>query len=135
MKFASCLMIGLSLIASSAAYAGTTTVDLFRSGNTTSPKMDNVRTPATNPTNADIKTTTIGGVEYVTTGNGGISTFDSVAKVSPTVWKLPKGTTYPNTLTLVSDGNNHWSWRPTSQMTLADFKAILATFNSSFVKN
>jgi hypothetical protein len=136
MKYFRIIALFLAMALGSPAFAGTTTIDLFRSGNTITPKMDNVRTPTTNPTNFDIQTTTIGGVEYVTTGNGGISTFDLASKCSPTVWKLPKGSTYPSTLTLVDDkSGNHWSWRPTSQMTLAAFQSALASLNASFVKN
>jgi hypothetical protein len=125
----------LSLAFSVSAQAGTTTVDLYRGGNATNARMDNVRTGPPAHTVSDVQTVTEGGVVYVLPGNGGLSTNALLSNVSAPAWKLPKGSVYPDTLVLVDDkSNNHWSWRPATKMTLDSFKSILAIFNSKFTK-
>lgn len=116
------------LAISTPAYAGTTTVDLFRSGNTTSARMENVRVN-------DVTQVTEGGVVYVLPNSGGISTFSSSAGVSTTVWKIPKGTVYPDTIKVWNDTPGHWAWEPASKMTLANFTSIMASMNAKCVKN
>jgi hypothetical protein len=112
----------------SPAFAGTTPVDLFRSGNTTSPRMDNVRVQ-------DITQVTLDGVVYVKPATGGISTSTTAASLSPTVWKIPKGTSFPDTIRLNNDKPGHYAWEPASQMKLTDFTSLMSALNSKFVKN
>jgi hypothetical protein len=128
MKFVIMTLVSAIAICPSLAFAGTIAVDLFRSGNSTNARMDNVRI-------TDIEQITIGGIIYVKAGNGGISTSTSATGVSPTVWKIAKGTSYPDTITVFNDKPGHWAWRPTSQMTLDSFTALMASMHSKFVKN
>jgi hypothetical protein len=117
-----------TLLTSAQAFAGTTTVDLYRSGNTTSARMDNVRTQ-------DVTQVTENGVVYVLPNTGGISTSTSAAGLSTTVWKIPKATTYPDTLKVWNDSPGHWAWEPAAKMTLSSFTAALAGMNAKAVKN
>lgn len=104
-----------------------TTTNLFRSGNRTSPKMDNVRPQ-------DIPTLTINGVVSVQPGTGGISTFASAHNLSPTVWKLNSGYPYNGNLVVAPDHGNHYLWSPRITMSLTDFKALLLLVNPDFVR-
>jgi hypothetical protein len=125
------IFVALSLIMTSIitpAFAGTTPVDLYRSGNTTSPRMDNVRTQ-------DITQVTISGVVYVKADSGGISTSTYASGLSPTVWKIPKGTVFPDTIKLNNDKPGHYQWEPASQMTLSAFTSLMTALNAKFVKN
>lgn len=121
------LSIALTGIASP-VMAGTTPVDLYRSGNTTSPRMDNVRVQ-------DITQITVANVVYVKSASGGISTSTTATGVSPTVWKIPKGTSFPDTIKLNNDSPGHYAWEPASQMKLADFTSLMSALNAKFVKN
>ena len=102
-----------------------TTVDLFRSGNASSARMDNVRP-------VDVVTQTINGVVYVLPASGGISTFSSAAQINPVKWKLAAGYAYNANLVVTNNGGGHYSWRPAVRMTMDDYKALLALVNNSF---
>jgi hypothetical protein len=108
--------------------AGTTPVDLYRSGNTTSPRMDNVRVQ-------DITQITVNNVVYVKSASGGISTSTTATNLSPTVWKIPKGTSFPDTIKLNNDSPGHYAWEPAGQMKLVDFTSLMSSLNAKFVKN
>jgi hypothetical protein len=121
--------LGLVLASiTSPAIAGTTPVDLYRSGNTTSPRMDNVRVQ-------DITQVTINNVVYVKSASGGISTSTTTTNLSTTVWKIPKGTSFPDTIKLNNDSPGHYAWEPAAQMKLADFTSLMTGLNAKFVKN
>lgn len=96
-----------------------TTTILYREGNTTSPRMDNVR-------QQDITIYQNQGVSWVQTGTGGISTW-SVDNGNLKMWSLPLGSAIPNQLQVVLDPNlaNHYLWEPTQNMTLANYKLLL----------
>ncbi|MCB2379462.1 hypothetical protein LGH70_17830 [Hymenobacter sp. BT635] len=104
-----------------------TAVDLFRSGNATGPRMDNVRPQ-------DIPTRDQGGVPWVDPNTGGISTSSAAAGLGRPVWKLTSGYNYNGNLVVANDHGNHYLWSPRIAMTLADFKALLALVNPSFVR-
>jgi len=91
-----------------------TTTDLYRLGNASSPKMDNVR-------DNDIKSYTVDGVQWVRAGTGGISTF-SDRPSGRNCWLLVSGSPIPVDLTVINDHGDHWSWAPRFDMTLDDYK-------------
>jgi hypothetical protein len=126
--------IATSLL-SSVALAGTTSVDLFRTGNTTSARMENVRTGVPPQTAVDVQTVAEGGIVFVLPNTGGISTLTSASALGAPVWKIPKGTTYPDTLKVWNDKTGHWQWAPASKMKMADYQAALATINPKAIKN
>jgi hypothetical protein len=98
--------------------------------------MENVRTATPPQTTKDLDTVTEGGVVYVLPNTGGISTFSSSTSVPVPVWKIPKGTTYPDTLKVWNDkpANGHWTWAPFSKMKMSDYQATLAAINAKAVK-
>ena len=105
---------------------GTTTVDLYRRGNASSARLDHVR-------RQDVTTYQQNGVEWVKGKSGGVSTF---AVNSPPgagrVWHLAQGTSYPPELYVWNDHGNHWSWEPDFDMSLADYRAALASVSGNF---
>jgi|GEM_PF-6638802 len=96
-----------------------TTVNLYRNGNATSPRMDNVRS-------TDVTIQDRSGVPWVVGGSGGISTYDT-RDDRRYWWQLPSGSAVPAGLNLVLDPDlpGHWLWEPGSDMTLANYKQLL----------
>lgn len=113
----------------SAARADGAPVDLFRWGNASSPKLDNVR-----PT--DLGTFKHDGQDWVEGKSGGVSLFSSDAG-RPNTWRLPKGTPVPAQLDVYDDGaesRNHWLIRPAVNMPMAEFQSLLRAFAARFTK-
>jgi hypothetical protein len=112
-----------------------TTVDLFRSGNSTSACLDKVRTAALHSVpDIDIYIEVSGDV-YVRAHTGGASTSETIDPIwSGKVWKLPAGSSYSDLLTLVDDGQGHWSWEPSVNMKLSGYRQLLADMNPHFAK-
>jgi len=106
-----------------------TPIDLYRSGNANSPRMDNVR-----PTK-DVATYTDGnGQVWVDAAlGGGISTF-ATPRVGKNCWKLDRGADIPPGLKLVNDHDDHWLWKPSETMLLDNYKAALQLIGASFYK-
>lgn len=111
-----------------------TTVDLFRSGNGGSPCLDRPRTwPHPDP-DLEIYIEPSGDV-YVKPNSGGMSSSETVDPIwTGKVWKLPAGSSYSDLLTLVDDGHGHWSWEPSANMKLSDYKLLLADLHPKFFK-
>jgi hypothetical protein len=120
---------------------GVTTVELFRNGNSTHAKLPDVRTahdpgtPATVPdvdTYVELKSQDI----WVSARNGdGASCWNALQAGWRRPWRLPLGSTYPDSLLPWNDDNppGHWTWAPAYDMPLTDFKAALAMVNTQFV--
>ena len=115
----------------------TVPVDLFRSGNSSSPRLDNIR--AQDVPIEDMRFST-GEVKRMVRPDGGISTFDGyVAKPGVKWWKIPKGTKLPETIRVVKDHYNkamratHYSLRPARLMTLLEFSEGLRELAKSAV--
>jgi hypothetical protein len=112
-------------------------VDLFRTGNGGSPKLDHVRL------DKDIETAkvTIAGetIVVVKPKTGGISTFDSSTYMVGKVWKIPAGTKLPPTIIVVKDHYNkqmkatHYSISPAYEMPLATYVLGLRELATSAV--
>ena len=98
--------------------------DLYRLGNSTSPRLTNVRRPK------DVDTTEINGITVVISNGKGISlsTKDRLEKtpMSGWVWKISKGTQVPMGLKLINDRPGHYSICPTSNMPLDEFIGLLS---------
>jgi hypothetical protein len=108
---------------------GTTPKALYRRGNATIPRMDNVRPII------DIAVINQGGVDWVLSRSGGVSCYDYTPPPgSGPIWELPAGTTYPDDLYLRDDQNGHWNWEPENDMTLAAFRALLVDVGRNFAK-
>jgi hypothetical protein len=68
---------------------GKTTVELFRAGNRSSPRMENARP------GADVTTYHNNGVEYVTARSGGVSTYETKDPTLNGTWhRLAAGSDY-----------------------------------------
>jgi hypothetical protein len=108
-----------------------TPIDLYRAGNMTSPRLDQVRI------GIDLPVRQLNGQAWVDPGRGGMSTF---AAPSPFVrakhwWRLPAGSEYDGALLFVwNDHGDHWSWEPAYTMLLSSYVAALAAVNAKFVK-
>ena len=121
------------LATSGSALAGTTTVPLYRLGNGSGPRLDAVRSTKTGHAKDDVIVFDKDGKHWVKTGSGGISTF-SMAQRKKDEWVLDKGASYPETLKLVNDHGSHWSWEPSVDMPLADYKMALRAVGAHFKK-
>jgi hypothetical protein len=108
---------------------GKTTVDLFRSGNSASPRMHRVRSGR----DAIIKVRN--GVEWVKGRKIGVSTSARITNLQGgTWWCLPAGSEFrDDILFVVNDHHDHYAWQPERDMTLMEFKEALATLNQNFL--
>lgn len=101
------------------AFAGTTKVTLYRLGNASAPRMDNVRA------DKDAEIFQKDGKDWVRAKKSkGMST-SAVASSEKNEWKLPKGATYSDDLALVNDTGNHWQFEPAKDMPLETYKKLL----------
>ena len=100
-------------------------VDLFRMGNASGPRLDNVR-----DTDVPFEEIRVGDGHIVrmVKPDGGISTFDAINPRLPGKWwRIPAGTMLPDTIRVVRDQRDprtritHYSLRPTRYMTLLQF--------------
>jgi hypothetical protein len=112
---------------------GTTPIDLFRSGNSSSPRLDNVRISGPDP---DVDTFADHTHMIWVIANGkSVSSSDAV---DPTwtgkPWRLPAGSTFPDILRLWEDDPGHWVSEPVNTMTLADYQTALGSIHPLFVK-
>jgi hypothetical protein len=109
-----------------------TTVKLWRSGNKTSPRLDNVR-------RGDVSTFDIQGVVYVVALSGGISTFADGPGYPPppppppkkddkTYWSLAARSPVPAQIDVLLEPKlaGHYLWEPSFNMTMARYDAALA---------
>ncbi|MBD2384765.1 hypothetical protein [Cylindrospermum sp. FACHB-282] len=110
-----------------------TPIALYRQGNASSPRMENVRP------NKDIATYDKDGQTWVMTtladgkSPGGISTFANQG-YGQNWWKLESGTELPEQLELVNDYDNHWLWKPSKTMPIDEYKAALQLIGTYFCK-
>ncbi|WP_449418739.1 Tse2 family ADP-ribosyltransferase toxin [Phormidium nigroviride] len=116
-----------------------TPVALYRQGNASSPRMDNVRP------NKDITVyeqedelwvmlileggRLSGGMSRLE----GISTFETPGS-GKNWWKLDEGTDIPPELELVNDRPGHWLFQPSRPMTVVDYKKALHLIGTLFCK-
>jgi len=121
------------LAVSGSALAGTTTVALYRLGNGSGPRLDAVRSMKTGHAKDDVVVFGKDGKHWVKAGSGGISTF-STAQRKKDEWVLNRGASYPETLKLVNDHGSHWSWEPSADMPLDDYKTALHAVGAHFKK-
>ncbi len=98
--------------------------DLFRLGNSSSPRLTNIRRPK------DIDTIEVNGILIVISNGKGISlsTKDRIDKtiMSGWVWKIHRGVSVPAGLKLVNDRDGHYSICPVSNMPLDEYKGHLS---------
>jgi len=107
---------------------GTTTVDLFRVGNASGPRLEKVRP------GIDIEVYRKDGEDWVKGRSGGASTFESKKDTRKTWWRLPAGTKYDDRLFVWNDQDDHWSWEPASDMRLLDYVSALEAVNVDFTR-
>ena len=101
-----------------------TPVELYRLGNATTPRLDQVRIPR------DMPTQELNGFLYVTAGNFGISLLDALGlsktRMDGWVWRIKKGTVLPIELRLIQNHEGHYLLVPSGFMLLDEFRAALA---------
>lgn len=98
--------------------------DLYRLGNSGSPRLTSVRRPK------DIDTIEINGITMAIANGKGVSlsTKERLEKaaMSGWVWKVAKGTQVPRGLKLLNDRPGHYSICPTTNMPLDEFIGLLS---------
>jgi hypothetical protein len=97
--------------------------DLYRGGNASGPRMDNVRVPKDIDVDGN-------GMVYPNMGKG-LSTFDTF-NGDKNWWKLPANYSIPSTICLKNDHGNHWLWEPAVPMRYTDFVNALGTTSSAW---
>jgi hypothetical protein len=106
---------------------GKTTVDLFRCGNSSSPRMHRVRLD-------DAIVRVRNGVSWVEGMKKGVSTFSRITQLSGKWWRLPKDAAYSDDLLIVvNDHGHHFAWQPARDMTLNEFQIALGALNREFL--
>ena len=97
--------------------------DLYRGGNASSPKIDNVR-------DSDIPVDKDG---FVLPDTGGVSTFDK-PKAEKNWWRFAKDFDAPDGIHIYNDHGNHYLWEPATRMLRTEFVKKLQTSIPQWVK-
>jgi hypothetical protein len=117
--------------------ANFTSIALYRSGNATGPRLNQVRIPPKEGTiDIEIYEKEVNGEKmiYVDSTSGGISTFDApLPSQNKKVrwWKIPAGTIIPHGLIITKDHSiesiniTHYTIRPLNDMPLTEYKKLL----------
>lgn len=98
--------------------------DLYRIGNSSSPRMDDVRA-------RDVSTYMQDGIEIVIANGRGISLYNKKglqkSPLSGWAWQINAGTSFPMGLTLTQDDDpeGHYTLVPQFNMPLSKFKGLL----------
>jgi len=102
--------------------------DLFRAGNKTSAKFDQLRP-------GEVSIFQQAGEAWVVGRSGGASTVENAQGRRGTWYRLPQGTAYDDqVLYLWNDLPDHWAWEPMRHMRLSDYVAALAVLNAEFIR-
>lgn len=118
---------------------GLTPIELFRSGNSTQSRLHEVASahdPGTQIRVPDVDSYVDAWSQEIwvsaAAGNGA-SCWNALGNWRKP-WRLPAGSSYPDTLRLWNDDNppGHWTWAPAYDMPLDDFKAALAIVTQLF---
>jgi RHS repeat-associated protein len=97
---------------------GETTKDLYRGGNASGPRIDNLRPPASDGTLRELDPD--GNVQP----GMGPSTFEEPLGRGKW-WQLPAGTEIPEGIQIINDNGTHWVISPTETMMGSEFASIL----------
>jgi hypothetical protein len=100
--------------------ADKTPIDLYRSGNSTSPRLDNVRAGREFNTGPDGKEVLYPGQ---TPHPNGLSTFENQG-VGKNWWKLPAGSPVPDGIQFFNDYSDHWTIEPLWSMGKDEYISI-----------
>jgi hypothetical protein len=96
--------------------------EIFRMGNSTSPKLSNVRP-------RDVNTMEVNGVTMIVANGKGISVFDKIgineSPMTGWVWKFPPNCSAPLGLKFVQDKPHHYCIAPIHNMPLDKYKGLL----------
>lgn len=96
--------------------------EVFRLGNSTSPKLSNVRA-------RDVDTMDVNGIKVIVANGKGISVFDragiSESPMSGWVWQFKPNTAFPEGLKLVQDKPHHYCIAPVRNMPVDKYKGLL----------
>lgn len=120
--------IALLACAPALSFAAPCPVDLYRSGNASSPRLDNVRPQ-------DLGTFQKNGRLWVEHESGGVSTF-ARNRWDKNTWRLAKGMEVGAKLLVVQDKENpdHYFIEPAQDMPMDDYTAALRDLAARFVK-
>jgi len=112
-----------------------TIVDFYRSGNSTSSRLEYVRTDITHPSKFDIiELRDAQNLGWVDVNSGGISVFETPDDQWTKIWKLSAGFPLPLELHVWNDVPGHWSWDPAQKMLLSDYIRVLGSVSVMFTR-
>ena len=107
-------------------------LDLYRFGNSSSPRLDNIRPMK------DARIEDRNGIKYIIADGNGVSAFSSVAKGKRNTWKIKRGTPLPPGVRFVEDKRpgheNHYMLAPEKTMKLSEFHALMDQIREHAVK-
>jgi hypothetical protein len=110
-----------------------TPLDLFRSGNATSARLDKVRTEGPNR-DVDTQVDHDGRVWVIANGKGMSTSEAPDSDWRGVPWRLPKGHLYTTRLLVWNDMPGHWVWQPAKDMLLSEYVSALSGSNGQFVR-
>lgn len=119
----------------------TITLDLFRRGTASSPRLNKVRfgdDRLAQGLRNDVTTFEVNGEPWVRARDGGVSTFDAPAPGGHW-WRLPAGTELPEEVVVVRDhatpdGRTHYTLAPSRDMAIFRFIAALERLHARCVR-
>lgn len=121
------IAVAALVIAGRPAFADSTRLDLYRWGNASSAKLENIRPD-------EIGTFNRNGQTWVVHDSGGISTFSGSQAGKKNVWRLPSGTSFSSRLHIVNDKGDHWLIEPAVDMSMDEYLGLLRELQKRFEK-
>jgi hypothetical protein len=116
-------------------YMRISSVDVYRSGNASGPRLSALRLKDTHPDDPDIETyADHTGAVLVRASSGGVSVWERPDRRWRKIWMLPAGSAYPTELKLWSDIAPHWIIAPATDMFLLKYVSALDTLSLAFVR-
>ena len=105
-----------------------TPVHLFRAGNKTYPRFEQLKA-------GEVLIQNRNGIDWVIARSGGASTKEAPIGLRGTWWRLARGTLYNDSVFFLhNDYDDHWSWEPARDMLLSAFVTALSALNPEFVR-
>lgn len=131
--FKKILLTSILAVSSISSFAGTLTVDLYRGGNASTPRMDNVRVNDVTIYQGKDGTEWVKSIKSPANQAQGISTF-SVSQKIKNEWKIAKNESYPSGLVVIRTHGNHYVWAPAYDMPKTEYVKLLKSVETKFKK-
>jgi ligand-binding sensor domain-containing protein len=109
-----------------------TSINLYRSGNATSARLDKVRVNRFGNVDVDVRPDAAGSLWVIANGKGMSSSDRANPAWFGQPWCLRAGHAYSDLLIVWNDHAGHWVWCPVRNMLLKDYVGALAYSNMHF---